>query len=373
VIHVLEAVGGGTLHHMLDVLETVTNVEHHVVVPPDPARPGEGPSVNAMGTEQMLECGAVLHRIPMLRNPAHPKNFAGLRQLRKLISELQPVVVHGHSSVGGAFARAAVWGTKVPVIYTAHGLNNSRPVLTVEKVLARRTTRFVAVSASEGQRALSLGLTSPDTLVVIPNGIDLRPTEPDRFNLRKDLQLHADVPLVGTVSRLAPQKAPVDFVRVCAAVGQVQPDVHFVLIGAGQLQPEVDAAVVSAGIEGRFHQIPFLPKAALAIQQLNVFVLPSLFEGAAYTPLEAMKAGVPVVLTDVTGNTNTIEHNASGMLLPFGDIDAMADAVLTLLSDESVRASLVAGASQRVRDHFDRDTMGSSLEILYEEFSLQMS
>ncbi len=248
--------------------------------------------------------------------------MAGLMQLRRLVSELEPPVVNGHSSVGGAFARAAVWGTPMPVIYT-------------------------------------------------PNGIDLSPDGLDHFDLRKELQLHADVPLVGTVSRLAPQKSPEDFVRICADVSRVQRDVHFILIGAGQLQPEVDEAVRLAGLGDRFHQIPFLPRASLAIQQMDVFVLPSLFEGAAYTPLVAMKAGVPVVLSDVTGNTDTIEHNASGLLFPFGDIESMAGGVLTLLSGGARRDSMVDAAHERVRRHFDRRDMGTRLGHLYEEFSLQ--
>jgi glycosyltransferase involved in cell wall biosynthesis len=371
VLHVLEAVGGGTLHHLLDVLQTVTTVEHHVVVPPDHAAPGDEPSINALGSQEMLDFGAVLHRVEMLRNPLHPRNAASIVKLRRLVSELKPLLVHGHSSVGGAFARASVWGTAVPSIYTPHGVTANRAVLAVERVLAHRTTRFVAVSASEGERALSLGLTSRERMVVVPNGIDLEPAEPSRFDLRKFLQLHADVPLVGTVSRLVSQKSPEDFVRICAEVYHAQSDVHFVLIGAGQLQPEVDAAVNGAGIADRFHQIPFLPKASLAIQQLNVFVLASLFEGAAYTPLEAMKAGVPVVLSAVTGNTDTVDHNVSGFLFPFGDTAAMASGVLTLLSDTEIRQSLVDAATERLRDRFDRQDMGAGLERLYGEFDLQ--
>jgi glycosyltransferase involved in cell wall biosynthesis len=238
----------------------------------------------------------------------------------------------------------------------------------VEKVLAHRTSRFVAVSASEGERALSLGLTSAERMVVIPNGIDLAPPDDDKYDLRKELQLHADVPLVGTVSRLTGQKAPEDFVRICAEVARTQHDVHFVLIGNGQLQREFDNAVAQAGLIGRFHQIAFLRRASLAISQLNVFVLASRFEGAAYAPLEAMQAGVPVVLTDVTGNKDTVEDGVSGLLFPFGETSAMADGVLSLLSDDPRRQTLAQGGQERVRSHFDRRQMGTRLQHLYAEF-----
>jgi glycosyltransferase involved in cell wall biosynthesis len=326
--------------------------------------------VNAIAAEEMLEAGATIHRIEMLRNPAHPKNAVGVLRLRRLVDRLQPSVVHGHSSVGGAFARAAVWGTHVPDIYTPNGVARSRAILMVEKVLAHRTSRFVAVSASEGERALNLGLTSKERMVVIPNGIDLEPPD-ESYDLRKELELHADVPLVGTVSRLTHQKAPDDFVRICAEVARTNSDVHFVLIGTGQLQRDLDAAVACAGLTERFHQIAFVRHASLAIAQMNVFVLASLFEGAAYAPLEAMQAGVPVVLTDVTGNMDTVEDKVSGLLYPFGDTDAIAEGVRSLLIDGPLRQTLVDGALERVHSHFDRHQMGARLEALYQELAFE--
>jgi glycosyltransferase involved in cell wall biosynthesis len=373
VLHVLEAVAGGTLRHLVDILRTVRDVEHHVVLPFDHAPDEEGGSINAIAAQELLDAGATLHRIEMLRNPVHPKNAAGIVRLRRLVHRLEPALVHGHSSVGGAFTRAAVWGTSVPDIYTPNGVARSRAILVVEKILAHRTSRFVAVSASEGERAINLGLTSRDRMVVIPNGIDLGPSDAEQFDLRKELQLHADVPLVGTVSRLSHQKAPEDFVRICAEIGRQRSDVHFVLIGTGRLQHKVDQAVAKAGLSDRFHQIGFLRRASVAIEQMDVFVLASLFEGAAYTPLEAMHASVPVVLSDVTGNTDTVEDGVSGRLLPFGDTAAMAEAVLGLLADPDARAALVEGGQARVGSHFDRRQMGARLEALYHEIALQQA
>jgi glycosyltransferase involved in cell wall biosynthesis len=100
---------------------------------------------------------------------------------------------------------------------------------------------------------------------------------------------------------------------------------------------------------------------------MNVFVLASLFEGAAYAPLEAMQAGIPVVLTDVTGNMDTIEDGVSGLLFPFGDTDGMAEGVRRLLTDSAARQTLVEGALERVQGHFDRRQMGTRLEKLYRE------
>jgi glycosyltransferase involved in cell wall biosynthesis len=319
----------------------------------------------------MEDDGAVIYRLAMVRNPFHPKNLVALMRLRKLVARLRPVAVHGHSSIGGAFARAATIGSPVPAIYTPNGVATNRAVVLVEKLLAPLTTRFIAASESEGARALSLGLIKEDRLVVIRNGIDLGSVEHEALNLRHDLGLPPEVPLVGTVARLAAQKAPEQFIAVCAEVHRSRGDVHFVLIGNGELQPQLDAAVRSAGLESHFHQLPFLPVAALAIEQFDVFVLASLFEGGPYAPLEAMRGGVPVVLSEVMGNADTVEHNSSGLLYDFGDTSAMADGVLRLLSDDPFRTSVIGAAAVRLREKFDRKDMGARLGELYRELSLK--
>jgi glycosyltransferase involved in cell wall biosynthesis len=86
-----------------------------------------------------------------------------------------------------------------------------------------------------------------------------------------------------------------------------------------------------------------------------------------------MQAGVPVVLTNVTGNMDTIEDGVSGLKFAFGDTDAMADGVRHLLSDTGLRQTLIDGARERVQSHFDRRQMGARLEELYRELSLSTS
>jgi glycosyltransferase involved in cell wall biosynthesis len=363
---VLEAVGGGTLRHILDVLRTVHNVEHHVVIPPNVTVANHLAShVSGAPVQQIIDAGGIVHRLEMVRNPLHPQNAVGVFKLRRLISILKPAVIHGHSSVGGAFARAAAVGRSIPVVYTPNGLATNRAILLVERALTPFTDRFIAVSESEAARALALGVATRSQLVVINNGIDLEPKVGDIFDLRHFLDLPAATPIVGTVARLVAQKSPKDFVRVCAKVHQSRPEVHFVLVGSGELQSEVDAEVTRAGLGAQFHQIPFLENASLAIEQMDVFVLPSYFEGAPYTPLEAMRAGVPVVLTDVAGSADCVEPGVSGFRLPFGDVAGMAQGALALLDDHQLRRAMVDAARIRVKERFDVLDMGAQLERFY--------
>ncbi len=369
VLHVLEAAGGGTLRHLLDILETVDSVEHHVVIPPNEAVVvgHHASSTTCEPVRQILSTGAIVHRLQMVRNPLHPANLASVRKLRKLIDLINPTIIHGHSSMGGAFVRTASVGRKVPVVYTPNGICTNKGVLLVERLLAPRTDRFIAVSESEGEQALDLHLASPEQLVVINNGIDPEPVRNTSYDLRHELGLAPNTTVIGTVARLVAQKAPEDFIRMCGEIYRSRPDVHFVLIGSGELQPKVDAEVKKAGIGENYHQITYLNDATVAIGQFDVCVLNSMFEGGPYTPLEAMRAGIPVVLTDVVGSRDSVEHMKSGLVYPFGDTNAMAHGVIELLANHQQRDDIIESARIRFKEKFDRQHMGEKHARCYAE------
>jgi glycosyltransferase involved in cell wall biosynthesis len=185
--------------------------------------------------------------------------------------------------------------------------------LRVERLLGRWTERLIAVSDSEADLAVRLRLIAPERVSVIPNGIELDSSQGVAVDLRDRLGLAKSTPLVGSVARLVPQKAPEVFVQACAVVARHLPDVEFVLIGAGPQQDLVDAEVERADLGERWHQIRVLPDAGRVLGQLSAFVLLSRFEGCPYTPLEAMRAGTPVVLSRVVGSRDIVEDRVSGL------------------------------------------------------------
>ena len=381
VLHVLEALRGGTSRHVVDVVTHAAGVDHHVAVPrPDDDNPESGAVPDRGALAAMQAAGATVHFVGMRRRPWDPANAAALADLRRLVRDIGPSVLHGHSSVGGALARLArlaratlpAGGPYAPgpprVAYTPNGLATGRPYEVVERSLGPLTDRLVAVSDSEADRARALRLVAPERLVVIPNGIDVEPAPPGP-DLRSQLGLDAASPLVGSVARLVPQKDPVTFVRVCAAVARQVPAAHFLLIGMGPLQAEVDAEVARCGLAARWHRLGHVERAAAVLGQLDVFVLASAFEGAPYTPLEAMRAATPVVLSDVVGNRDAVEDGVSGRLRPAGDVAGLADAVTALLTDPEAAARVGEAGRQRVRDRFDVRVMGARLAELYDELS----
>jgi glycosyltransferase involved in cell wall biosynthesis len=360
VLHVLEALEGGTARHLVDVVRHATATDHVTVVPP--RRVGGLTDETAIG--HLRDARADVRLLEMHRAPWAPANARALRTLRALIKRERPDLVHGHSSIGGLLARVAATGTGVPVVYTPNGITQSRAGLVVERLLRARTTRFIAVSESEAELAQRLHLIDRPGVIVIPNGVELA-TPPSPLDLRAHLGLATDVPLVGTIARLVPQKAPEDFVAACALVAGLVPSAHFVLIGSGELDAEVDEAVRRADLHERFHRIPVLPGAAGVLDQLDVFGLSSRFEGGPYAPLEAMRAGTAVVLTDVVGSRDTVDDGVSGVVVPAGRPDALGRAIAELLEDAPRRQRMGAAGQARVEARFDVRGMGTALDALY--------
>jgi glycosyltransferase involved in cell wall biosynthesis len=363
VLHVLEALGGGTARHLLDIVRYTPGVQHEVAVP----RRRVGWLSDESAVSELQLAGAVVHVVEMRRTPAHPRNLGALARLAALIRERRPAVVHGHSSVGGALARVAASPFRVPRVYTPNGIATSERAVRLERWLGRLTDRLVAVSESEAELALRLGLVPDGRLVVVPNGVN--PDEPlgaPSFDIRARLGLSPDTPLVGCLARLVPQKAPEVFVTACAQAGDRLPGVHFVLFGNGGVLADVVAAEIArSGLGNRFHDLrdPEMPVSLLS--QLDIIVSTSRFEGAPYTPLDAIRAGTVLVLSDVVGNRDVVEDRVSGLLVPVDDPGATADAIVRLIREPGLRGSLAAAAGQRMRSRFDVRVSGFALRDVY--------
>jgi glycosyltransferase involved in cell wall biosynthesis len=361
VLHALEAFAGGTERHLLDLVEHVTDAEHVIAVPSTHlGRPTERAATAARAL------GATIEIVEMGRSPAPHRNAAAINSMRTLIRRYRPDVVHGHSSLGGAISRLAATGMQVPVVYTPNGLSRLPWALTIERYLGARTDWLIAVSDGEHEFAERKRLAPPERITTIRNGIDLTQPSPLHPPLRERLGLRCDVPLVGCLGRLTWQKAPEVYVTACGIAAREQSDAHFVLIGSGPHATRVQSNLTAARLGERFHWLSALPGAAAAFGELDLYVLSSRFEGGPYTPLEAMRARTPLILTDVAGNRDTVEHGASGLLVPVDDPIELGRAMVDLLGDPERRAAFAAAGAERLQELFDVRSMAAETACVYE-------
>jgi glycosyltransferase involved in cell wall biosynthesis len=361
IVHALEAFAGGTERHLLDLVEHVPGAEHVVAVPT--IHLGKS-TAGAVARARAL--GAIVEIVEMGRSPAPHRNAAAINSMRALIRRYRPAIVHGHSSLGGAVARLSATGMRIPVVYTPNGLSRASWALTAERYLRARTDWLIAVSESEREFAIGRRLITPERATTIPNGISLEAPAPLSPPLRERLAIPAGAPLIGCLGRLTWQKAPEVFADACGLVARPRTDAHFVLIGSGLDDGKVHASLAASQVGERFHWLPGLPDAAAAFGELDLYVLPSRFEGGPYTPLEAMRAGTPVIAARVSGVSELCGDAAR--LVPAGDAAAFAEAMAAIGASPELREQLGALG----RDRAARFSWGASARAHLAAYSLAL-
>jgi len=311
----------------------------------------------------------------LVREVRPAADLRALRALRRAITEIRPHVVHTHSSKAGILGRAAARMEAAPaVVHTIHGWGftplQSAPVragfFAAERLAARWTDRFVAVSERNRAQGIELGLFEPDRCDVIRAGIRL-----ERFRgrvddgaVRRRLALPSTAPVVVQVGNFKPQKAPLDFIRVAARVAREVPEARFVMVGDGPLRGAAEALAAELGVADRlvfpgwWDDIPGLLGVAV------VSVLTSRHEGLPCAVVESLAAGVPVVATSVDGTPEAVRHGRNGLLAPAGDVAALADHVIRVLREPTTAARLAAGAADDL-EAFSTSTMIRKQEEQY--------
>ena len=311
-----------------------------------------------------------------LVRPVSPlKDLRALAELRSSIRRFQPHLVHTHSSKAGVLGRLAARLEKVPVvIHTVHGFGftplqstvKKAAYLSVEKLAARWTDHFVAVSRVNLDRGVELGLWKADQASVIRAGVDLeRFRAPgDGLETRRRLGVPEGVPLVTQIGNFKPQKAPLDFVQAAARIAEEMPDVRFVMVGDGPLRGGAEARAAELGLTERMVFPGWWDDVPGLLASTTVSVLSSRHEGLPCSVVESLAAGVPVVATAVDGTPEVVRPGVNGDLVPPDNADALARAVLAILADDDRRRSLAAAAADGL-DEFGRDHMVRKLEELY--------
>ena len=233
----------------------------------------------------------------------------------------------------------------------------------------RRTDRVVAVSEDTRQRLLEWCAVAPEQVVVIPNGIDLRPyhEQHDRQGVRREMGWGDGDLILGTVARLSPEKAQDLLIR---AFARAMPDGRrgrLVLVGDGPSRKELEALVSALGVKGRVDFLGFRRDVPALLSGMDLFVLPSRMEGMALTLIEAMASGLPVVATDVGGSHEVVADGKTGVLVPAEDPEALAGALRTLLLDPGMRRAFGDAGRIVAEQRFSVERMARDYAALYDE------
>lgn len=296
--------------------------------------------------------------------------FAASR-IAKHFRARQPTIVHTHNTeafVEGGFA-AKISGVPV-LINTDHAREfpDLRRRMFLEWLVSHVTDYVVAVSEDGKQNLRRFERIAERKLRTVHNGVDadyLKPA-PDAGRMRQQLGIPERAPLIGLGSRFEPQKGLTYFLQAMPHVLRACPDVHAIVAGYGSLADELEAEARSLGISERVHFIGKVHTMSDVLACLDLFLLPSLWEGLPMAILEAMAVGVPIVATDVGGVTSALEDGRNAIVVQPADPVALARGIEQLLASSELRRELGANARADFEARFSAQAMARAYEELYE-------
>lgn len=348
----MDSIGGAQIH-VRDISLWLRQNGHDPIV----MTGARGPICKALFAAgvQVVEVRGLVRPIRLL------KDVCALLAIRDSLRAFAPDLVSCHSSKAGILGRIAAKSMGIPVIFTAHGwaFTDGVPALqsliykTIEKACGSLSDHIITVCHYDRQLAIAANVAPPSRITTIHNGMPLMPPVQRAADAARPVR-------IGMVARFGPQKDHATLLRALARLRHKDWRLH--LIGGGDRSDAVSLAS-RLGLLDRIEFTGESPNVPQLLAVLDVFCLISHWEGFPRSILEAMRANLPVVASDVAGVRESVEEAVTGYVVPVGDDRLLAHRLGELI--ESPRLRLTMGDRARARfessftiEHMLRPTLG---------------
>lgn len=307
-----------------------------------------------------------------------------LIKLIRIMRQFKPDLIHTHTAKAGTLGRlAALVAGNSKKVHTFHGHVFSgyfspwktRLFILIERFLAKRTDRIIAISARQKHDLCNVYAIAPDEKVtVVPLGLDLQPFAEVAAQDHASRNLFGLQPqhLVVTIAgRLVPIKNHKMFLQVAQKVACEMEHARFLIVGEGELRVKLEAYAQELGISDKVLFAGWHKEMRPVYAASDIVVLTSLNEGTPVSLIEAMASARAVVTTEVGGVADFVEDGVDGFYVPSGNVDAMVSRVLLLARDASMRLKMGAHGREQVLRLFDFGRLRRDVEDLYVHVSGQ--
>ncbi|HKU63247.1 MAG TPA: glycosyltransferase family 4 protein [Gemmatimonadales bacterium] len=324
---------GGAQIHVRDLALSVRDHGHHPAI----ITSGQGPLIDGF-----RQAGIPVYVLRHLTAPIRPvSDVRALREVRAALAEVRPDLVAAHSSKAGILGRLAGRSLRIPVVFTVHGwaftpgVPGPRAAVyrRLERMVGPLASRLITVSEFDRRLALDARIAQPDRIVTVHNGM------PDvASDLRADPT--RTPPRIVMVARFEPQKDHATLIRALGGLAAQPWELD--LIGEGPGMPDIRALASELGIGDRIRFLGQRMDVQRLLAQAQVATLITNWEGLPLSILEAMRAGLPVVASDVGGIGETIREGETGYLVGRGAVDRVRDRIGRLLAEPALRGNMGA-------------------------------
>lgn len=309
-------------------------------------------------------------------------SIKSLISTQRLIKKVSPDIIHSHGGTAGFYGRmASIINYRGLVIHTYHGihyLNFNKNLLgriyrLIDKFLLNFTDCTICVAQKDFEIGLKAGIVKKENSIVIHNGVDI-----EKFSFSNKisdykikLKYENDSIIIGSIGRLHHQKGYEYLIIASKDVVERFPNVKFVLVGDGELRTNLETLAKDLGVFNSFSFLGNQIEIPELLSQMDIFVLPSLWEGLPLVILEAMAARKPIVATDVNGIVEIIESGKDGFLVPPKNSGALSSALIQLLDDKELCNRLISNAYKKVERDFNISKMIMETENIYKKLLLK--
>ncbi len=295
-----------------------------------------------------------------------------LRVLPTLASHIRKEKIDALISVGAGdkmfWGRLAARFASVPVICSAlHSTGWPDGVGRCNRWLTPFTDAFIAVAKPHGQFLVDFEKFPASKVAVIPNGVDTSRFQPNlksRSEVRKDLGLATDTPLVGIVAALRPEKNHALFLNAARKVIGEIPRAHFVIVGDGPERTNIENTIAALNLGKNVSLLGTRSDTPSLLAAMDVFALTSHNEASPVSILEALSCGVPVVSTRVGSVAESVHDQRNGFTVEPGDIIALAERIQYLLENKETAKRMGNVGREHVQLRGSLETMVRMYEHL---------
>jgi glycosyltransferase involved in cell wall biosynthesis len=322
--------------------------------------------------ERLNALDLVRHHFDIQRSPFSLKNIKAYKKLKEIMLSENFDVIHCHSPMGGVLARLAAKSVGItPVIYTAHGFHfySGAPIANwlfyypVEKILSKYTDILITINKEDNERAKKFDASN---LVFIPGiGIDtdkLNGLEIDINKKRNGLDIPEGSVVLLSIGEMIKRK---NHETALKAISKIKSQNYVYLIcGKGELESYLKELVRKLGIEKNVKFLGFRNDIQEICLASDIFIFPSFQEGLPVSVMEAMTAELPVICSEIRGNTDLISFGNGGYLHKPNDVEAFANSIDELINDVDLRKSMGKKNLEIVK-LYDKEIVKREMRDLY--------
>ncbi len=316
-------------------------------------------------------------KIPLYQtNISNKLTWQAFKEVHQLLKTEQFDIIHTHGGTAGFWGRllSSIFSKSSKIIHTYHGLHylkntnlKSKIFQIIDQILLSITDQTICVCHADYISGLNAKVVSSNSSTIIYNGIEIDKFSEilDKEKSQKIFNIDNEKFIFGNVARLHEQKGHKILLQAFAKIVKSHNNAHLLIIGDGELKEELISLTENLGISDK---VKFLGKRSDICEFLaaiDIFVLPSLWEGQPIALLEALAMGKPCIASAVNGIPEIINHGVNGYLVNPNDIDNLYQAIVLLMSDHKLCEQLCNHGKITISDKFSAQNMANETAILY--------